>query len=109
MKYLPVKEISRADAEEALGSADVEKISFALVSISSCENDFAWVQNKLLDFLEHPNSDISGLAATCLGHLARKHGIVDKGHVVKRLRSHLDNGAVAGRVSDALDDIETFL
>ena len=54
------------------------------------------------------NPDISGLAAICLGHLARIHGQFEKDKVIPILRSRLNDTAIAGRIEDALDDIKMF-
>lgn len=50
-----------------------------------------------------------GLAATCLGHIARVHGRLDEDKVVVALRERLSDKEIVGRVVDALEDIEMFL
>ncbi|MDB5971727.1 MAG: hypothetical protein JWQ90_4177 [Hydrocarboniphaga sp.] len=84
-------------------------ICTALVSLAFHEEDWRWVQKRCLYFLESDDEDISGLAATCLGHIARIHRQLDKDVVVHALRSKLSNAKIAGRIEDALDDIDTFI
>ena len=51
-----------------------EQICQALVSIAFYEQDWPWVQEQCLVLLSNKASAIRGLAATCLGHIARMHG-----------------------------------
>lgn len=98
--------ISKADAATAFESDDPALICSALVSVAFHESDWRWAQDRCLEFLEGGNPEIGGLAATCLGHIARIHKMLDKKRVVAALRMHLANPDIAGRVEDALEDIE---
>jgi hypothetical protein len=100
--------VTREDAHHAFSSGNVERICSALVSVTFHDPDLHWVQGVCLGFLENGDSRIRGLAATCLGHLARIHRSIDKERVLRALRNHLSDAAIAGRVEDAIDDIQTF-
>jgi len=106
--YQNIFPIDKASAENIFSSNDVEKICYAMVAIAFHEQDWKWVQDKCLHFLTSANPQISGLAATCLGHIARIHGQIEKGKVIPLLQSRLSNTNIAGRIEDALSDIEMF-
>ena len=96
------------DAKKALVSGDLDQTLNALLSITLYGEDWKFAQDKCLEFLEHKDLNISCLAATCLGHIARIHGKIERKKVVAALRNHLDNPALCGIIQDALDDIEMF-
>ena len=101
----------RAEAERAFGSTDPATVCDALVGATYHEADWRWVQGWLARLAEHSSSDVRGLVATCLGHLARIHGMLDRARaevVLARLATDPDP-TVAGRVGDARDDFEVYL
>jgi hypothetical protein len=108
-KYQNVLHIDRYVAEEIFASNDIEKITTALVSIAFYEEDWKWAQDKCLEYLSNENDAICGLAATCLGHIARVHGKMKKEKVRMQLLDRKNNLAIVGRIEDALDDIEMFV
>jgi hypothetical protein len=107
-RYYNVFPVDKVSAERIFASEDVEQICHAMVAVALHEKDWKWVQDKCLTFFMKDNPDISGLAAICLGHLARIHGQLEKDKVTSTLRSRLNDSAIAGRIEDALDDIEMF-
>jgi len=109
MKYQEVLPINKNDAERIFASDNLEKIREALVAVSFYEEDWKWAQDECLKFLSHENNIISGLAATCLGHIARVHGKIERGKVLKELNSRLNNLEIAGRIEDAMSDIDIFV
>ncbi len=108
-KFENPKAISRQEAEVMFASNDVKKITHALVSIALFEKEYRWAEDKCLKYLSSPDDSISGLAASCLGHIARVHGILNKEEVLKALRDKLSNNGIKGRVEDAINDIEMFV
>lgn len=100
---------NRSFAENELASGDVKRVCGALLSVAFQEPDWQWAQEKFLALLESESPDVRGLSATCLGHIARIHGKLDKGRVVAALNSHLDDKAILGQIEDALDDIAMFV
>ena len=109
MIFDEVKPITRSEAEAGLASGMPDKICDALVRITYHDPDWRWVQEMCLDLTRHTNPDVSGLAVTCFGHLARIHGVLDVQRVLPILRRLKDDPKIAGRVDDALDDIKTYL
>lgn len=99
---------SKKELEHELNSGDEKKITDCLLYITFNIDDFEWVQDILLQNIDHPNNDVSGLAITCLGHLARIHSKIDKEKVIPRLKLKAKNKKLSGRVEDALDDINMF-
>lgn len=109
MRYHDVLPITRAEAQAAFQSNDAARVCDALVRVVFHDPDWKWVQETCLRFAKVDNPDVRGLAATCFGHLARIHGVLDAKIVVPVLREMLGDSAVAGRAEDALDDIRMFL
>lgn len=109
MNYQDYQRMSKQAAEKAFASNEVKCICEAMVSIAFYEPDWKWVQNKCLGFLNNEKPEIRGLAATCLGHIARIHRQLEKEKVLNALHGLLDDHAISGQVKDALDDIDMFL
>jgi hypothetical protein len=79
------------------------------LAISFYEQDWKWAQNKCLNVLKDENDRLSSLAATCLGHIARVHGKMEKTKVMKALKNRLDNPDIFEYVEDAINDINFFV
>jgi hypothetical protein len=109
MKYKEVLPMSRKQAETAFSSELVMEICDALLSVTYYNPDWKWVQTQCIFFCKHSNSDIRGLAATCIGHLARIHSVLDIESAMMILHELLEDSEVSGRAQDALDDIKIFL
>lgn len=109
MKYHNITPVNKQLAQEIFESKNISEICDALVSVTFHEHDFYWAQEKCLCFLQSPDAEISGLAATCLGHLARIHAKLDKEKVVHALTLRQNDPEISGRIQDALDDIEMFV
>jgi hypothetical protein len=106
--YHEVLPISREAAASAFSSGDADRICHALISLAYHDGDWRWVQDTCLHFLRNDNPQISGVAATCLGHVARIHGILDKDKVVLALHTRLADHRIKGIIEDALEDIGMF-
>jgi hypothetical protein len=107
-KYSNNFPLDKDSAEKIFASNDVKRICHAMVAVALHEQDWKWVQDKCLMFFMSDNPDISGLAATCLGHVARIHKQLERDKVIPLLRSRLNDPAIAGQIGDALEDIEMF-
>lgn len=109
LRYDEPPPIAREDAEDAFASDDVPRICEALVGVALHEPDWRWAQDRALELLEHDDAWVRGLAATCLGHVARIHGMLDEDTVIPALHAASDrDSGIAGRVDDALGDITQF-
>lgn len=106
-RYEEVRPIEKAIAEQIFLHEDKDSICSAMVSVAFYEQDWKWAQEKFIELFFNSDADVSGLAATCLGHLARLHKTIEKQRVLKILRdgANKDN---QGRIDDAIDDIEMF-
>jgi hypothetical protein len=100
---------SKQMVEKAFVSRQPKVICHALVAAAFCEPDWKWVQDKCLYFLQNADPEISGLAATCLGHVARIHQKLERDKVIAALDARRENSEIAGRIEDALDDINMFI
>ena len=109
MKYTEVLPISREEADNALNSRNPEIVCDGLLRLTYHDSDWQWVQNLCLHFIKSENIQIRSLAVTCLGHLARIHHTLDIEQVIPILKNLLHDKEIAGRVEDALDDIEMFV
>ena len=109
MRYQAPAPISRNHALKIFSNGTIFEICDALVSIACFEQDWKWSQDQCLHFLNHCDPQVSGLAATCLGHIARIHRKLDKESVVSALKMKLNDEKISGRIQDALDDIDRFL
>ena len=104
-----INPISRQVAEHIFKNGSADKIEEVLLRVTFHDEDWQWVQFYCLKFLEHPDKDVQAVAATCLGHLACIHGILDTRLVIPALKAHLTDPDVAGRASEALKDIASFV
>ena len=89
-------------------SHEPDVISKTLLYITFNINDIDWAEDCCLSLIDNDNEDISGLAITCLGHIARIHSRINKGKVIPVLIEKRKNLNLSGRVEDALDDIIFF-
>lgn len=109
MKFNNPAPKTKSELEMMLASSAVNSVTEALVDIALNQQDWQWAQNIFLQFLSSNNHVISGLAATCLGHIARIHHHLDKEKVIPALMNKVNDPVIGGTVQDALDDIEMFL
>ena len=100
--------IARDEAETIFRSQDRRAISDALVRVTFHDSDWRWVQDWCLRFAEHSDPELRGVAATCLGHLARIHRTLDWDKVILALERLRADRAVGGQAEDALADIRRF-
>lgn len=101
--------ISRNEVVKIFSAGSSAEICKALLAIALYEDDWKWVQMQCLHFLKNSNSDVSGLAATCLGPTAGIHHKLDRELVISALKARLGDMKISRCVQDALEDIEMFL
>jgi hypothetical protein len=73
------------------------------------DGDWKELQELHLQVLEHEDRQVSALAATCLGHLARVYRQMDESRVATALRRAQSVPHISGAATNALEDIQTFL
>jgi hypothetical protein len=109
MRYEEVTPISRDEAFKALATNDRDTVSGALLRLALHEKDRTWVEQLLVQFMQHQDPWVRGVAATCVGHVARIHRQLDHETTLSALKLLLNDPATAGKAQDALDDIEVFI
>jgi hypothetical protein len=109
VQYREVQKRDRPDIELLLRSPEKMDRLDALLSATYYDPEWRWVQSRCLEFLSHGDHEERGLAATCLGHLARIHKELDIELVLSRLSPLKNDPLVGSSVQDALDDIRFFL
>ena len=103
-----VEPISHQEAQNKLAGKNVDDICDVLVRLAFHDPDRNWVQNECLRYLGHSEVNVRGVAATCLGHLARIHGTLDRHKVLPALEALANDPQIGGRIQDAIDDIKKF-
>lgn len=109
MRYEEIAPIDRAEAEAALTSGAAPRIADAVLRASVSSIDPAWVEAACLRSLAQPDLEVRWAALSALGHLARRYRHLDVDDVVAAVEPLRDNPALAGKVSDLLDDIDTYV
>jgi hypothetical protein len=72
-------------------------------------NNWEYIQNECLKYLEDEHYDIVQLAIICLGHIATFHNYIDKEKVLPILHKKMQDKELTGVVEDALEDINVFV
>ncbi|MFI7578303.1 hypothetical protein [Micromonospora sp. NPDC049497] len=99
-----------AEVNSALDRGDLPAALDAMVGTALYgDGDWKELQELHLRLLDHEDHQVSALAATCLGHLARVYRRLDEDRVVAALRHARTVPHTSGTADNALDDIETFL
>ena len=111
MKYEAIEPINRDQAERLLANHDRETICRTLVRVATFEPDRHWAQSQCLRFAIHKDSFVRGVAATCLGHLARIHKAIDEDEVMPVVRQLLQDGDPQTRAiaEDTISDFSIYL
>lgn len=109
MKYFEPEPISREQAETQMASGLQVEICDALVRMTQHSPDWKWVQDCCISMTGHGDPGIRGVAANCIGELARIHRCIELDLVFPVLRKLLKDPEVVGRAEDALDDIRIFM
>lgn len=109
LTYKDSSSISHKEAERIFASGIPANICDALLAVVMNDNDWKWSQTQCLHFLNHDDSNVRGLSATCLGHIACIHHKLDQTLVISALEERLNDPSIRGQVSDALDDIHMFI
>lgn len=111
MKYETVEPISKDQAEYLLAENHCETICRTLVRVATFEPDRRWAQSQCLKLASHEDSFVRGVAATCLGHLARIHKAIDENEVMPVIRQLLQDKDPQTRViaEDTISDFSIYL
>ncbi|MFF0659462.1 hypothetical protein [Micromonospora tulbaghiae] len=97
-----------AEVQAALDRDDLPAALDAMVGTALYgDGDWRELQELHLRLLDHEDHQVSALAATCLGHLARVYRQLDERRVVAALRRARALPHTSGTAENALDDIQT--
>jgi hypothetical protein len=109
MRFEEAQPISREEAAQNLVGPDRDLISSTLVRLALHDKERPWLESLMVQFMRHEDPWIRGVAAMCVGHIARIHGQIDQTAILPLLQSLLNDPATAGKARDALDDIEIYI
>lgn len=109
MKYEQPQPIT-IDAAERLVDKP-EALAQAIIAISLYHARATEAQAFCVRFAQHDNATVRGNALLALGHLARRHRVLDRKVCEPLLRKGLEDPSayVRGHAISALDDIKQFL
>lgn len=108
-KYVTPNRLSRKVAVAKVAGTDPNARMDGILSLALYDPDWKFVQDLCLELLHDSDVDIVATAVLGLGHLGRIHGHLELDRVVPELDALKSNDALAGRVSDTLDDIDIFV
>lgn len=74
---------------ELLNTGDPEKVADTLLYIAHNIKDSEWAEGQSMRMANSPGEDISGLALTCSGHIARINGKISKNIVIPFLKEKI--------------------
>ena len=99
--------IERGEAMAILGGNDSDAIADTLVALALHDPGGEWIEELCWRMAEHPDPSVRGLAGLCLGHVARRFGVVRplSWEVVRAL---CDDPDVDNRPCAGLDDMRMF-
>jgi hypothetical protein len=104
--------LTAEEVEQAFQSGNILEIEKTLVALTF-RNPDDWQQTEAycLEFLEHPNDSVRGVAANCIGHLASNYKQLDLDLVLPALYHHRSDPSqsVVKSVGMALRTIEISL
>lgn len=108
MKHECLLPIGREEAQCELDSGDFKRMSAALVRLALHDPDRTYVERVLGLHLQSSDAWVRGVAATCVGHIARIHGAIDAERLMPLLKNLAKDPRTRGRMEDALEDIAMF-
>jgi hypothetical protein len=109
MKYDLPQRRTRAELDTDFKSGDAATIATALTSAALQESDRAYVEGLIVQFLQHHDPWVRGVAALAAGHVARIHRALSRKEIVPLIEALLKDPQTNGKAQDALDDIGIFL
>ena len=99
---------ARQNLMKTLSNKETSHICQAIVDATHVVSDYEWLVEQLLELTKHSDIEVRRVAVTCIGHLARLHRARDKKLLLEILEPLQYQSDIAGRVSDAIDDVNMF-
>jgi len=109
MEYKAIKPIGIEAATMMLSSKNAALIIDALLRAVESIEDWHWLQDTCLRFVDDDDVWIARTAIICLGHIARIWGKLDKEKVLDKLAALKAKPELLGHIESAEDDIYCFL
>ena len=109
MKYVEIRPISLEEAKIMLSSENPEQVREALLGAVESVDDWHWLQEKCMRLVDSDDVWTARTAITCLGHIARIFGELDKEKVLNKLALLKANPDLTGHIESAENDIKLFL
>nr|WP_179694491.1 hypothetical protein [Pseudomonas moraviensis] len=101
--------VDHDEAVRLLESGVDRNVVAGLISIGLNESDRIWAQQTCLKYFASSNESVVTSAITALGHIARRHGELDKDIAFAALEEvKTRSPSLEGVIADTPDDIEAF-
>jgi len=107
--YDEPKAIDKVEFTSIVEAGVIALVCDALVRAVHFIHDYDWLLQQYILLLKHPDLEVRGVTITCIGHIARLNAEADKTQLLGILDPLLCDSDMAGRVEDAIDDVNTFL
>lgn len=105
-EYIDSVQIKKIESDLISDDLDTRTSAILFMAYEFYRSD--WVLRRLVDLTYSSDTNVKSLAITCIGHIARLRGGVDKKLVIPVLENLLNQNDYSGFAQDALDDIEIF-
>lgn len=109
MRDEEIPRLGKNEAEAILRTGNPYEVSKALLSSALYSTNRKWAEERCITFLANPDLGVRSTAITCLGHLARLHGVLDLERIIPLLQELKNDSRLKGRIEDTLDDIKIFI
>ncbi|MBB5321166.1 hypothetical protein [Marinobacter oulmenensis] len=107
--YDEPKDIDKSQFLKIVESGIIDLICDAIARSPNFIDDYDWLLHQYKVLLFHPDLEVRGVTITSIGHLARINEHAKKDELLGVLGPLISDHDLAGRVEDAIDDINTFL
>lgn len=108
MLYQNFSYSDKNEIELLLKTNKSEKIISAIIGAINGVEDWKWLQDLCLKYIDHSDYWVSKTAISGLGDISRIYKSLEKEKVVERLKM-ISNSKLLGIVDSTLDDISLFV
>lgn len=100
---------TRSELSRELQSGEPTRIARALAAAALHDRDRVFVETLILQFLDHTDPLVRGVAAVSAGHVARIHRSLSVDQIVPKIERLKMDSRTSGQAEEALDDIRMFV
>lgn len=108
MEYKSYLYNDKRSIELLLQTNDNEQIISAIIGAVNGIDDWEWLQQLCLKYINHPNYWVSKTTISSLGDIARIHHRLEKEKVLNHLRTIVDR-KLLGSINSVIEDIDLFI